>query len=227
MIALMTIATGGERYTKFVKPLVESAKEYFPKHDFVLFSDENLPVDTISIYQPDLGWPDATLMRYHAMMKARALLSMYDHVFYIDVDCLFVNKIEPEEILADGLTVVTHPGFPDAFERRPESRACVTDNPTYYQGCFVGGSYESFMWMCHAVSQNIDEDAKNGVMAKWHDESHLNWFCQHYPPSKVLTPAYAYPEEHYLRNKESWWTPDTVIKIRHLEKTDQGKWKNG
>ena len=39
----------------------------------------------------------------------------------------------------------------------------------------------------------IEADRQNGLMAVWHDESHLNRYLHAHPP-KRLTPAYCYPE---------------------------------
>jgi histo-blood group ABO system transferase len=227
MIALVLIATGGERYTQYAEPFLESAEKYFPAHTSFVFTDSKIQ-KAINLPYPDLGWPRATLMRYHAIWSYRDYFKKFSHIFYADIDMLMTAKIEPEEILTDGLTAVIHPGFPDAFCRNPESTAYVPPSwhPTYYQGCFQGGDTESFLNMSATLSTCIDLDDQKGVVAIWHDESHFNRYLINRPPAKVLTPAYAYPSEHYLRNKESWWTPETIIKIKHLEKLNQGSWKN-
>jgi len=150
------------------------------------------------------------------------------HLFFCDIDFLFVNSIKEEELASDGIVSVLHPGFPDSFCRDPKSTAYVhpSGNHPYYTGCFQGGELNVYLNMCKVIAERIDIDDRNGIMAVWNDESHYVKFLTEHPPAKVLTPAYAYPEEKYLRNKESWWTPNTVIKAKHLEKIDQHKWKN-
>ena len=231
MIALVLIATGGPRYTQYVNPLIESANKYFPEHETFVFTDNMDLVrdDRLLIPTPDLGWPRATLMRYHMINQNKSLFDKHSHIFYCDIDMLFVAPINPPEILTPGLTAVEHPGYPDAFCRDPKSTAYIPEwhNPMYYQGCFQGGGRDTFLQMSETIAGRIDEDDKNGVMAIWHDESHYNkYLFQDARPSKVLTPAYCMPEEKYLRNQARWLNQDTIIKIRHIEKTNQGDWKN-
>jgi histo-blood group ABO system transferase len=235
MIAFMTIATGGDKYTKFVQPLIDSAKQFFPEHEFILFTDNCQFKYQIAhaIYQKDLGWPRATLMRYHAMLKQRELLSRFSHVFYLDVDMLVNSSIKAEEICADGMTVVQHPGYPTTFERNPISTAFVKEDDayhSYYQGCFVGGITDCFIRFCETITKNIDTDDSNGVMAIYHDESHLNRYMIDNPPAKVLSPSYCFPGPAHIRFPERWMRVHPtkfVAKIRHLEKPDQGVWKHG
>lgn len=230
MIGLILVATGGGRYTKFVEPLLQSAERYFPQHTSVLFTDNPLCTSRgIKIRQENLGWPRATLMRYHMMLKHEEILSRFDHLFYCDIDMIFTSKIEPDEILSSGITAVLHPGFPDAFERNPLSTACVTGAHTYYQGCLIGGTRDSFLKMCRVITHNIDVDDSRGVMALWHDESHLNRYLIDNPPAKVLSPAYCFPEPKYLKDPGKWMPlpiEQFVPKARHIEKIEQGSWKN-
>lgn len=238
MIGLILIATGGERYTQFLQPLADSMDRFMPPHHKIIFHDANAstrffapsPESVTMIYQPDLGWPRATLMRYHAMLKAESVLRRYSHVFYMDVDMLVESPIHEKDICSAGLTAVIHNGYPDAFCRDPKSTAYVPESahPVYYQGCFIGGETNRFIGMCEATSAAIDEDDRRGVTAIWHDESHLNKFLISNPPEISLTPAYAFPELHYLRHTERWLTVPLdkfVPKIRHLEKPGQDKWK--
>jgi len=123
----------------------------------------------------------------------------------------------------EGLVAVEHPGFfrghrgfasraldaltggrwsarplPHArlpFERDARSTACVSDRSQrrYYAGGFNGGRTPAFLEMARALRDAIDIDRRNGVVAVWHDESHLNRYLHAHPP-KRLTPAYCYPE---------------------------------
>lgn len=227
-IGLIMIATGGAKYTQFVAPLVKSVKKYAPEMETILFSDEIIAAPDYLFQQEGLGWPRATLMRYHMMLKHNAFLEKFNYLFYCDVDMLFVNRVTPDEIISNGITATLHPGFPNSFERNPISTAFVKEkyNHTYYQGCFQGGETKAFLRMCGSIAYNIDQDDKKGHIAVWHDESHLNRYLIDNPPEKVLTPAYCYPDDKYLVHPESWKTVDFIPKIVHLEKLDQGSWKN-
>ena len=236
MIAFMTIATGGPKYTKFLAPLVRSIKQFMPENDILIFHD-SVPFDApgvecTMIFQPDLGWPRATLMRYHAILKQKERLLKFSHVFYLDVDMLVNSSITAEEICADGMTVVQHPGYPETFERNPKSTAFVKEDDTvhsYYQGCFVGGRTDYFIRFCETITKNIDIDDRNGIVAIYHDESQMNRYMIDNPPAKILSPAYCFPGPAHIRFPERWHMPHPskfVAKIRHLEKMDQGEWKH-
>jgi hypothetical protein len=217
-IAVILIATG-KRYEEHIAPCIASLREFFPPCDIILFTDDKTTTFGAKKFDyPDLGWPDATMMRYHAIYEKRGHLLCYDQIFYMDVDMRIVSKIELNEIYANGITAVIHPYFPDTFERRQESSAYIAEDATatYYQGCFVGGATGAFLQMCRVISQNIDTDKEKGLTAVWFDESHLNRYLHDNPPGKVLSRAYAWPEG---------WTAIKDPKIVHVEKNDQS-WKD-
>jgi len=96
-----------------------------------------------------------------------------------------------------------HKAFP--FERDPRSLACISDSGhrIYYCGGFNGGEAPAFLEMAGALRDAVDEDLRNGIVAVWHDESHLNrYLCGRTP--RTLTPSYTYPETGYphLRHLE-------------------------
>jgi hypothetical protein len=59
--------------------------------------------------------------------------------------------------------------------------------------------------MAKELAKDIKVDDERGVMAVWHDESHLNRYLATHPPAKVLGPEYCYPENagDYYKNKWS------------------------
>jgi hypothetical protein len=84
------------------------------------------------------------------------------------------------------------------FERNPQSRACVddADHCVYYYGAFNGGESRAFLAMAERLRDAVEDDLARGIVAVWHDESHLNrYLCEHAP--KSLTPAYAFPQSGY------------------------------
>jgi histo-blood group ABO system transferase len=149
----------------------------------------------------------------------------------MDIDMIVEKPIEQASICGNGITATLHPGFPESFERNPKSTAYLPATVTapYYQGCFIGGRTDSFLNMSRSIAEAIDKDDKCGIMAIWNDESHANKYLHQNRPAITLSPGYAFPALHYLKHPETW-CPEAPEKyqpfIRHLEKVDQGKWKN-
>lgn len=241
-IAVVLIATGREEYFQFIPPLIASLKKFFPPHDVVLFTDSDKPFDAIKFYHrsPDprpllTRWHQPSLRRYHTILEQEELLSRYDYIFHLDVDMLVVEKIKLEDICSDGITAVLHPDFPDgrpgssqdAFDRNPKSTACVKGNPPYYHGPFQGGSSKAFLEMCRVIAHNIDIDDSNNVESHVADESHLNHYLAEHPPTKILSPAFAWPDDSYWKYSKRWTNiafKDFVPVIRHFQKMDTS-WK--
>lgn len=68
---------------------------------------------------------------------------------------------------------------------------------TYVHGAVWFGKRREFMKMVSQLNKNVTSDYEKNFIAKWHDESHLNWYFAHSGGS-VLTPRYSgfvnYPE---------------------------------
>lgn len=201
-IGLLIIATN--KYIEFLQPLISSADNFFLKNQnitYFIFSN----IDTKIISQRKIvntviehrEWPWMTLGRYSIFNEHKNVFSEMDYLFYIDADMLFVNNVD-EEILYD-IVATQHPGYYGTRgtpETRVESLACVYANETmqYFAGGFNGGSSNEYLKMCQILSTNINKDYSNGIIAIWHDESHLNRYFIDNPPTKILSPSYCYGE---------------------------------
>ena len=199
-IGLLVMATG--KYTRFIDPLVESARKYFCKGHTVtyfVFTDGQIPLaeDIVPIYQSRLGWPFDTMMRYHVYVKNAALFSDQDYLFACDADMLFVDTVG-DEILSERVATL-HPGFiaqRGSYDCNPQSLAYVAtaEGDHYFAGGFYGGSRQEMLNIAHMLSSCIDQDLNRGIIPVWHDESYWNRYCIDYPPTLILSPAYLYPE---------------------------------
>jgi Glycosyltransferase family 6 len=91
---------------------------------------------------------------------------------------------------------------PGAWERRKVSQAYVPRNKrkTYVHGAIWFGGRKEFILMCKILSERVDLDKANSVIATWHDESHLNWFAANY-------------EVNYLDSRFSWHRDYKNLKI--------------
>lgn len=217
-IGLCCIATGS--YKMFVPKLLEGVKKHFmPLHRVIVFvfNDEYLILEAnerVSVNQYPIypyKFPYATLMRYHIFYNHRHELSKMDYIFYTDVDMDFVDVVS-DDILCDGLTMTYHPGF---YSKKDivgqwgsngvakESLAWLEPEKRkgYVAGGFNGGRSEDFLEMANILNQNISDDEKRGVMAEYHDESHMNLYIKKYYLGKIkyLDPSYCLVEQKELR----------------------------
>jgi len=205
-ICILTIATN--RYLRFVEPLRASiARHFLPGHEIrhLLFtnhaveSSQTLRTHRIA-HEP---WPLPTLRRYEHFLAEKDFILDHDSCFYMDADMRIDGRVG-DEILGD-IVAVRHPYqsfLPVAkrtYERNPRSLACVPigQGTTYYAGGFQGGRSAAFMEMAAVLAARIRDDTERGIVAVWHDESHLNRYLVDHPPSVSLSPAYCFPEEWY------------------------------
>jgi len=207
-IGLLLIATG--KYDYLVPQLVKGADEFFlTNHNvtYFLFTDSEEEVDNDKIkktYTRHEKWPNPTLKRYEIFSKNKQKLLNQDYLFYCDVDMKFVDTVG-DEILSKSVSTI-HPGHyggRGAPETNPKSLAFIAPNEklTYFAGGFQGGETKEFLRMCGILSKNINEDLKNGIIAKWHDESHMNRWRIDNPPTKILDCGYCYQESLFRPHK--------------------------
>jgi histo-blood group ABO system transferase len=201
-IGLLIIATN--KYISFLEPLIKSADSHFLLDmdiTYFIFSNHDIKINTgrkfINIAIEHKGWPFMTLGRYDIFTKNHNHLTKMDYLFYCDVDMLFVSPVAGE-IIGD-LVVTQHPGYygrRGTPETNPKSLACIRpyEQMQYFAGGFNGGSSVEFLKMSKRLSDNILHDMNNGIIAIWHDESHLNRYMVDNPPSIILNPSYCCPE---------------------------------
>ena len=197
-VGLLIVATG--KYIQFVQPLINSARKHFcVNHNvtYFIFTDGQLdPAPDIIIARAEkLGWPRDTLMRIPTYFKYRDLLIDMDYLFATDADMLFVDSVG-DEILSDRVAT-QHPGFVGrrgTYERNRKSTAYVQpqEGAHYFAGGFNGGSRDEFLKMAKTITENIMNDLAIGMIALWHDESHINRYFIDNPPTCILSPSYCY-----------------------------------
>jgi histo-blood group ABO system transferase len=202
--ACLISVVSGKVYEDYAEQLFESAHRH-------------LRLAHITVQLPGYhGWPDATLYRYHTVLDYADGLTA-DYLFLIDADMRFEADVG-EEILGR-LTATQHPGYVNGekppYEDRPESAACVRKGRCYYAGGFVGGERQWFLAMAQKIVWQIDQDISNGILARWHDESHLNRVLAAAPPEVTLSPAYCMPYDA----SGYPWLKGTERKLVALDKT--------
>jgi len=207
-IAILYICTG--KYSLFWKGFFESCEKFLlnntEKHYYVFTDSTNLSPLNERVhlsYQPKLGWPYDTLMRFSMFLKVESNLKKYDYLYFFNANLKIVDKITESELLPikNELVVVQHPGYFDkslnsfAYDRNPLSLAYIPLNKGnfYVAGGLNGGDSKNYLNFIKHVNKNTQIDFSKDVVAKWHDESHLNKYILE-KKIKLLHPGFLYPE---------------------------------
>ncbi len=231
-IAVLYIATG--KYTIFWDYFFKSSEQFFLngekyRKEYFVFTD----ADTIEhedcknvhlIKQEQLKWPYITLDRFSIFQKARKELECVDYIYFFNGNMQFVQPVSEEILPTDEqpLLMVKHPGFWDkkrdkfSYETSENSRACIkSDEGRFYvMGGLNGGTRTEYLKLIDELESRVEQDKSDGVIAIWHDESHLNRYAvDHHIKVKVLDPSYGVPE--------GWDMPFTP-KIIIRDKTNYG-----
>lgn len=208
-IGILYICTGD--YVLFWNDFYESFEKYFCKNSeihYFIFSDKEIDFsEKENIYfhkiqhQP---WPLITLLRFHTFLSIKHELQNMDYLYFFNSNMQCTKEIFEDEILPFNnkkLVFVQHPGYLSTkkyqipYDRNKKSKAYVPYNigGTYVIGAVEGGESEAFLSMCEELKSNINEDLKNNVIARWHDESHLNHFINTNISYRLLDSGFCYP----------------------------------
>jgi len=212
-VGILYICTG--KYSVFWEDFYLSSEKYFlkqrpfEKHYFV-FTDEKFLVyenkkNVTKIYQEPLKWPFITLYRFKMFNSIKNKLESMDYLYFFNSNMIFVEYVGAEILPSKDqkYAFLNHPGFFNkkreefTYETREESQAFINtdEGKSYFQGALNGGIANDYLNMSEQLDKNIDEDYRNGIIAIWHDESHLNRFAvDHYNEIKILDPSFGYPE---------------------------------
>ena len=231
-IGILYICTG--KYAVFWKDFYESVRSMFlpetEKHYFVITDSDEIfeqaQRDTAihCYYQETEEWPFPTLKRFEYFLRAGEELKGMDYLMFMNGNLRVNRTVNVNEILPMGeedLFVTLHPGFYDskprkfAYDHNRKSLAYIKNGrgEHYFAGGFNGGKTDSYLEMVKCLADRVNRDLDNGIIAVWHDESHLNRYMYDYDTNryKILSPAYLYPE--------GWNIPfEEVITVRDKNK---------
>jgi histo-blood group ABO system transferase len=199
------MATG--RYIEFVEPLLKSADSFFLiDHEvtYFVFTDgkidfaDRIARPIVRIEQKRVGWPYDTLMRLPIYASHADYYKDMDYLYAIDADMLFVDHVG-DEILGErvGALHLAFIGRRGTYETNAQSAAYIAphEGVYYFAGGFNGGTRDGFMHMAQVITERINEDRDHGIIAVWHDESHINRYFIDFEPTIVLSPSYCFPED--------------------------------
>ena len=212
-IAILYICTG--KYTIFWDTFFQSSEKFFlPKEhyqkEYFVFTDAkdilHLSNERVHrIHQKALPWPYITLDRFSIFQKIRTQLDTFDYIYFFNGNMQFVQPIT-EEILptpSKPLLMVNHPCFVGkgrhefTYEKKPQSLAHISkEQGTHYvMGGLNGGEQKAYLSLIDELSDRIEKDKKQGIIAEWHDESHLNrYLVDKYDSVTLLDASYGFAE---------------------------------
>jgi hypothetical protein len=246
-IAVMYIAIGA--YSVMWDGFYSSAKENLfagnSVHYFLFSDKEDLSFDkrdVTFIKSKDYGWPGNTLYRFRMFSSISSELAYFDYCYFFNANA-YINKPVGLALLpAKGSDIVSveHFNFKGrnpawfGYERRKKSTAYVPwgqENEHFCQACLIGATSSEFIKMSRMLEQNIDEDDKNGICAKWHDEDHFNKYIigknatilpiNYAYPSRLLTPESKDTALIIMRDKSQF---GNLSVLRYKKKISFIKW---
>lgn len=209
-VAILYICTG--KYNQFFADFYASAEKYFlsevaQRHYFVWTDDKALTKakNVTLIHKESAGFPADSLFRFEMFMQVEDELKKYDYIYFFNSNAVFLQHVG-QEILPDdsGLSMGIWPGQREKqhpmfypYERNRRSLAYVAPygkNYTYFMGGVNGGRADCYLQMIRTLHQNIRDDYHRGIIAKVHDESHINAYLRT-RPCKKLGREFCLPEE--------------------------------
>lgn len=208
-IAINIIATN--KYLYFLDKLCGSISDNFEEDveiNVIVYTNMEIPLNVIDENKrikfrkrhiDHENWPYTTLRRFEYFMKESDFLISCDYCYYIDADSLIISMMGKEIFPDSGIIGTIHPCLysgPGTPERNPRSKAFIPleANNRYYCGGFFGGKSDSFVSMSKEIMDNINDDLSNGIIAVWHDESHINKYLYENPPTVTLDHPFAVAE---------------------------------
>lgn len=211
-IAILYICTG--KYNQFFEGFYKSAEKYllngYDKTYFVWTDDDSLAdgLPNVKLFHKECaGFPADSLFRFEMFLQAEERLKCYDYIYFVNANAQLLKPIG-EELLPDetGLAMGRWPGKRERqhcmfypYERNKKSLAYIAPYQSpyiYFMGGFNGGTAEEYLKMIRTLAANIRTDYENGIIAKFHDESHINAYLRTHR-CKVLPSNLNVPEEHH------------------------------
>lgn len=205
------------------------------KIEYYVFTD-NMSLSSAKnvhlIAQECAGFPADTLFRFEMFLKIKRELEHFDYIFFFNSNTEFKGPIGKEILPSSNEALVgakwpfqnnflqKNPAF-YPYERNKKSLAYISPYGTkpyiYYMGGINGGTASAYIKMIEILANNIRKDFRNGIIAKVHDESHINKYFRIHT-CKVLPREYCWPEE--------WQAKDFSPKIIFRDKVKVDKYFN-
>lgn len=208
-IAILYIGTG--RYTIFWDEFYHSCEKHLLKNcekHYFFFTDskEFASNDKVTIVpQENLGWPLIGALRYKILNKVKEELKDYDYAFFFNGNMEVIHEVKEEELLPteeEGFIVAPlhscnkriKTNYEFDYERNPKSTSYIPygEGKYYFHSGLIGGRIQEFLEMLNICEKMMDDDLKNNIIPKVHDESVFNKYVLT-RPYKILSNNYIHP----------------------------------
>lgn len=225
-VAILYIAIGN--YEIFWDEFYNSCENYLlnkSQKNYFVFTDSyrllKQKLDNVSfIYQENMGWPKNTLYRFHMFMSIKSELQQFDYLIFYNANALINTSITEEEILPveEDFCYARHFNFEGKdncffpYERNRKSTAYVQygKGRDYIQACFLCGKSKAMLEMFECLKRNINIDMQKHIVARWHDESHVNKYLLD-QSNKILGVEYICPKDKMYSSK---YKPKVYMRIK-------------
>lgn len=209
-VGILYIALGN--YTSLFKDFYNSCEtNLFPgiEKNYYLFTDglKEYEYNNITIIlTEDRGWPLNTLMRFEMFLSVYNLWKDNNFMLFLNGNTLITEKIDLYELfpdnLAESVTVLSWYVYDSLpinklpYDRNPKSKAFIPfgQGRKYYQGGLFGARTNVFYNLVTHINNMVNIDMTDGVIARNHDESHLNRYLLD-KEVYILDTRYGKPEE--------------------------------
>ena len=211
-MGILYICTGP--YVLFWEDFYKSfEKNFLPntKKQYYVFTDADKIYgegnENITKYNlKNLPWPLTTLFRFDTFLSIKDDLLDCDYLMFSNANMVCSALVTEEEFLPqknknETLFFTEHPGYFNKhkkdvpYDRNKKSLAYIPYNKGehYVIGALFGGETSEFLKMSEILKKRIEEDLKKNIIARWHDESHINRYIINKKNIKFLSPSYCYP----------------------------------
>lgn len=214
-IGILYLCTGpykafwDDYYNSFEKNFIRDIdKHYFVYSDsFEGELEKYIDNPNVTLIHIDaMPWPLITLLRFKYFLMMEEDLKQFDYLMFTNANIICNQMVERDEFLpneekGEKMSFCQHPGywktpiFNVPFDRCKKSNAYIPYNcgENYVIGAMFAGCTDEFLNMTHILKKRIEEDLKHNIIAKWHDESHLNRYIVGKKNYKLLSPSFCYP----------------------------------
>lgn len=208
-VAILYIGTG--RYTIFWDEFYRSCEKNFlpncEKHYFIFTDSKEFESNEkfTVVPQENLGWPLIACLRYKILNKVKEELKSFDYAFFFNGNMEIIHKVTEEEFIPtaeEGYIVAPlHSGnkrfksnYEFEYERNPKSTSYIPygEGKYYFHNGLLGGRVQEFLEMLNVCEKMMDDDLKNNIIPKFHDESVFNKYVLTHP-HKILSNNYIHP----------------------------------